>query len=80
MHALKRNAQLDVTYFPVENDFDCSKLKGKFDLILLPNNNNDGSPDKLIGISELNIPVICRTGDPHWAKNIINLDFMKNTR
>jgi len=75
MHALKRNVDLDVTYFPVENDFDCAKLKGKFDLILLPNNNTDGSPDKLIGINELGVPVICRTGDPHWAKKYNQFSF-----
>lgn len=75
MYALKRNSQLDVTYFPAENYFDCSKLKSKYDIILLPNNNTDGSPDKLIGINDLSIPVICRTGDPHWAKKYNQLSF-----
>lgn len=77
MHALKRNSSINVVYFPQENNFDTSKLKGKFDLILLPNNNNDGTPDRLIGINELDIPVICRTGDPHWAKKFNQLSFHK---
>jgi len=68
MHALKRNQNLDVTYFPSENSFDMNKVRGKFDIILLPNNNTDGTPDKLVGIENIGIPVICRTGDPHWAK------------
>jgi len=68
MKALKRNKKLDVTYFPCKQDFDTSILKNKFDIILLPNNNTDGSPDNLIGIDKIKIPVICRTGDPHWAK------------
>ncbi len=66
--ALKRNRDLDITYFPAKNSFDCSKLKGKFDIILLPNNNIDATPDELIGIKKVEIPVICRTGDPHWAE------------
>jgi len=68
MHALKRNENLDITYFPSENSFDTNKIRGKFDIILLPNNNTDGTPDKLVGIESIGIPVICRTGDPHWAK------------
>ena len=74
MHALKRNSTLNVTYFPSGNNFDTTKLKGKFDVILIPNNNTDGTPDNLVGIKDLNIPIISRTGDPHWAKrdNLIN--------
>ena len=68
MLALKRNKKLDVTYFPSEHSFDTSKLRGKFDIILIPNNNTDGTPDQLIGIDKLNIPVISKTGDPHLAK------------
>ncbi len=68
MSALTRNKKLAVTYFPSNNSFDTSQLKGKFDIVLLPNNNTDGTPDDLIGIKNLDIPVICRTGDPHWAK------------
>tara|TARA_Y100000310_G_scaffold296169_1_gene328199 strand:- start:889 stop:1875 length:987 start_codon:yes stop_codon:yes gene_type:complete len=68
MKALKRNSSLDVKFFCSNNKFDCSKLKGEIDVILLPNNNTDGTPDELIGIKKLGIPVICRTGDPFFAK------------
>lgn len=69
MIALKRNNRLDVSYFPSQNDFDTSQIKDKFDVILLPNNNTDGTPN-LIGIERLDIPVISRTGDPHSAKRL----------
>ena len=35
MKALRRNDDLDVDFFPVENEFDCKKLKGKTDIILV---------------------------------------------
>jgi len=75
MKALKRNNDLDIDFFPVENEFDCKKLKGKTDIILLANNNTDATPEKLIGIKEIGIPVICRTGDPHWAKRYNQIEF-----
>lgn len=75
MKALKRNKKLDVTYFPSGKEFDTSILKNKFDAILLPNNNIDGTPEKLVGINNLKIPVICRTGDPHWAKKYNQFKF-----
>lgn len=75
MNALKRNKKIDVTYFPSSSTFDTTVLKDKFDAILLPNNNTDGTPDKLSGIKKLDIPVICRTGDPHWAKKYNQFKF-----
>ena len=75
MKALGRNEDLEVSYFPCDNRFDCSKLKSKADIILLPHNNTDGTPEELIGIKELGIPVICRTGDPHWAKRYNQFQF-----
>jgi len=75
MKALRRNNNLDIEFFPVENEFDCNKLKGKTDVILLANNNTDATPEKLIGIKEIGIPVICRTGDPHWAKRYNQIEF-----
>ena len=75
MKALRRNEDLEVTYFPCDNKFDCSKLNGKADIILLPNNNTDGTPEELVGIKELEIPVICRTGDPHWAQRYNQFQF-----
>ena len=68
MDALKRNEELDVSYFPVEKSFDTSILKNKFDIILLWENHPWGSPDELIGIQNLTIPVICRINDAHDAK------------
>ena len=74
--ALKRNKQLEVSYYPCGKKFDVSKIKGKCDIILLPDNriadyndgSTDGAPDVLIGIKNSNIPVISKTGDPHYAK------------
>ncbi len=74
MHALKRNPKLDVTYFQADSTFDTSQLKDKFDIILIPNNNNDGTPE-LLGIQHLKIPVISRTGDPHYAKKYDQFQF-----
>ena len=68
MEALRRNEEIDVIYYPSARKFDCSKLKGKVDVVLLPNNNTDGTPDELENIKNIDIPVICRTGDPHWAE------------
>ena len=68
MHALKKNNRLDVTYFPCENNFDVIEFKDKFDIILLPDNYEMGTPESINGIENLKIPVICRVGDPHDAK------------
>lgn len=67
--ALKRSNELDITYFPNEDGFDTAQLKGKFDVILLPNNYHTWTPN-LIGIQNLKIPVISKTGDPHYAKKL----------
>ena len=76
LRALPRNNDIQVSLFPVDSTFDCSKLKGKFNVILLPNNWTDAAPDKLIGIKKLGIPVISRTGDPHWAKRYDQVEFL----
>jgi len=65
MKALKRNSKLDVEYFPSKQKFQISELKNNFDLILIPDNLNEGTPDELVGIRESNIPVISRVGDFH---------------
>ena len=67
MDALKRNLELDVSYFPAEKFFDTSILKNNFDVILLWENHPWGTPDELIGIKSLNIPVICKVNDAHDA-------------
>ena len=45
MNALNRHADLDMAYFPAEKKFDVSKLRDKFDIILLWENHPWGSPD-----------------------------------
>ena len=69
MDALKRNDKIDVTYFPADNKFDVSILKNKYQIILLADDSPMATPDELIGIKDINIPVISRVNDPHSAKN-----------
>ncbi len=68
MHALKRNSRIDVHYYPADDYFDVSELKGKCDIILLPDNHRRGTPETLANIEGCGIPVVCRVGDPHDAK------------
>ena len=75
MKALKRNSEIEVTYFHGENEFDTRILKGKFDIVLLAGNTDTGAPSKLIGINELSIPVISRTGDFHNAPKYNSYQF-----
>ncbi len=74
INALSRNDNLNVKFYPVDNEFECGRLKGKTDIILLANNNTDATPE-LKGIKELGIPVISRTGDPHWAERYNQIEF-----
>jgi len=67
-HALKRNKRLDVEFFIAENKFDTKILRNNFDIILLPDNTFPFIPYELSDIKETNIPVISRTGDPHYIK------------
>ena len=78
--ALKRNIQLEISYYPCEKKFDVSKIKGICDVILLPNNSTDGSPDVLIGIKNSNIPVISRTGDPYDAEKYKQIEFCEENK
>jgi len=75
MKALLRNNSLDVSYFNAEKSFDTTKLKDTHDVILLPDNHSWGTPDELQGISNLNIPVISRVGDPHDAERKQKIPF-----
>ena len=75
LSALKNHPRLDMSYFPCENEFDTSKLKGKCDIILLANNSTDATPEYLLGIKELDIPVVSRSGDPHHAQKYDQLSF-----
>jgi len=67
--ALQRNSKLDVKYFHGEQKFDTSILQDKFDVIQLWGNCSFGMPDEIIGIDDLDIPVISGVGDPVDAKN-----------
>ena len=66
MNALKRNNNLEITYYPTCKDFDVSKLENNTNVILLfeflPSH---CIPEQIHGIEKLNIPVICKVGDPH---------------
>lgn len=68
MKALKRNSKLHVSYFYEDGFFDATKLKGKFDIIILGDNVGLALPKKIIGLRELNIPIIARCGDFHNSK------------
>ena len=65
--ALSRNQKIEVTNFTEEEKFDVSKLNNKFDIILLWENNEFGTPD-LVGIRDSDIPVITRSADPREAE------------
>lgn len=76
MKALKRNQQMDISYFSVDgNYFDTRKLRNNYDIILLANHHSGAIPEILDDIQNLDVPVICRTGDQHYAKryNMISL-------
>ena len=72
--------QLEISYYPCEKKFNISKIKNKCDVILLPNNRTDGSPDVIIGIKNSNIPVISRTGDPYDAKKYNQIEFCEENK
>jgi hypothetical protein len=69
--ALTRNKEIDVKYFQSNKIFDATKLNGKFDVIIIPDNqNNTGDraiPDEILGLEKVTIPVICKPGDLHDA-------------
>jgi len=77
LRAFERNKELDVKYYPCEKNFDVLKIKNKCDVILLPSTINDGSPDKLENIKKVGIPVVARTGDPHYEKRWNQVDFIE---
>ncbi len=71
--ALQRNKNLNITNIPTDDVFDCSKLKGKFDSVLLWENSPFGMPKELRGIKDLEIPIISRVADPVRAKKSVKL-------
>lgn len=69
MKALKRNQDIEISYFGVDSDyFDTTKLRGNCDIILLAENSPYAAPETLEGIHSQEIPVVCRTDDPHFAR------------
>jgi len=76
MKALKRNPQIEISYFSVDGDyFDTKKLKNNCDVILLANHDPGAIPTILEGIQNLDVPVICRTGDQHFVKRDNTIGF-----
>ena len=71
MNALPRNSFLEITNIPTDEIFDASILKNKFDIILLWSNHWWGMPKEIIGIQDLEIPVIARAADPGDQKEAI---------
>ena len=69
MNAIKRNDEIDISYFPCKNSFDTTKLVGKYDVILLFENWYNCVPDELLNIKKVGIPVIAKVGDLH-ASNL----------
>ena len=80
LKSFARNENLEITYHSCETTFDTQKLNGKCDVILLPNNRSDGAPDKLENIKKVGIPVISRTGDPHWEKKYNQTEFIEENK
>jgi hypothetical protein len=71
MRALRRNENIDVVNVPTGRQFDCLKLKNKFDVILLWQNGLFGMPEELLNIEKLSIPVIAKCSDPIDTKESI---------
>ncbi len=71
MKALRQNEEIEVKDFPTKEIFDAAILKDKFDIILLWENNDYGMPSEILGIQELDIPVIAKGADPAAAKKSI---------
>ena len=65
--SLQKHPRLEMLYFPSDNNFDATKIKGKCDVVLLVNNHTDATPENIHGIKELGVPVVSRIGDPHNA-------------
>ena len=73
VNALKRNNDIEISYFHGEEEFDTTVLRDNFDMILLWSNCTFGMPKELIGLQELDIPVISGVSDPVDAKDSIRL-------
>ena len=66
--SIKKNKDLDFQLIPTDNVFDFSKLKGKYNIILLWQNSQFGMPKNMAEIKKIEIPKIARVGDYVEAK------------
>jgi hypothetical protein len=74
LKALTRNPEIEVKYLICDKIFDANELVGNTDVVLLYENANPGHdcvPDEIIGIKNLDIPVIAKVGDP-WGASKFN--------
>ena len=69
--AIPRNSEIEIRNFPSKDSFDARILKDRFDIVLLWQNYEFGMPKNIIGIDDLDIPVISRIGDPPDAQKSI---------
>ena len=76
LKSLRRNKRLEISYLGIDGDyFDTSKIRGACDIILLANNYISATPENLVGITKSDIPVICRTADPHYARRLNQIKY-----
>jgi len=69
MNSLRKNPDIDVSYFKSGETFDAMKLEKKFDVILLYENSlTPCNPNELKNIKKIGIPVVARVGDLHNSK------------
>ena len=73
MKAIRRHNDIEVVDIESDEILDVKNLKEKFDIILLWENSDYGMPKDIIGLEDLNIPVIAKVGDPNRAKSSIKL-------
>lgn len=65
--ALRRNKNIETSYYLCDNVFDVSEIQDQTDVILLYEDQNFWAncvPDDLMGIKNSSIPVIAKIGDP----------------
>ena len=71
MEAIRRHDKLQVTDIIHDEILDVKKIEKKFDAILLWENSEFGMPKDIVGIEDLDIPVIAKAGDPNRAESSV---------
>ena len=71
MEAIRQHERLEVIDVVSDETLDLRQIDEKFDAILLWENSEFGMPKDIIGIDNLDIPVIAKAGDPNRAKSSI---------